>query len=216
MTALSSGLDSLLAGDRALVTLLIEAVLPGHTIRLLVGAGSLTWGAKTFTDTDTTFGTLAAIGEIEDGDGDLAPAWSFSMLPPSDTAAATLCSPTYQGSVVNLWLAGIDMATGLLVPDPYLLFSGMLDQPMLKVGHGGRQVDFECVSQFEMLLEDDEGARLSDAFHQSIWPGETGFSNITGIEETIYWGMASPPGSASITYGGVPYAVGQAIGYRFI
>jgi hypothetical protein len=101
------------------------------------------------------------------------------MIPPSSTAAATLCDPLYQGSSINVWLAGINPATGLLVPDPYLLFAGQVDQPTLNVDKGALSVDFECVSQFDLLLEDDEGSRLSDAFQQSIWPGETGFANQT-------------------------------------
>ncbi|MDF1506492.1 hypothetical protein PYV61_26290, partial [Roseisolibacter sp. H3M3-2] len=56
----------------------------------------------------------------------------------------------------------------------------------------------------------DEGAGLSDTFHTSIWPGETGLSGVTGVDQQIYWGVASP--TPSIFYGGGVRAIGEAIG----
>ena len=99
-----------------------------------------------------------------------------------------------------------------MVPDPYLLFLGAFDQPELRVDRGVLEIDIECSSAFDLLLEDDEGARLSDAFHQSIWPGELGMLNMTGIENDIYWGMATPGGSAGIQVGGVGRAIANGIG----
>lgn len=206
MSALTPSLDSALSEDRAMVTLLIEVQLPAPAaaLRLMAGSGFLVWGAKTFLGEDPTFGTLGSIDAIEDGTGDEAPAIGFTMFPPDNATAAQLASPTYQGSPVYVWLAGIYPATGTLVPDPYLLFAGELDQPTLTIDRGQRQIDFDCVSAFERLLEDDEGARLTDAFHQSIWPGETGFANVTGIEKTVYWGTATPAGAVQTGAPSVP------------
>lgn len=207
MSALNPYLQAALDADRATVTLLLEITLPNYALRLLVGSGFLPWGQKMFLGDDPNFGTIAAIDEVEDGEGDQAPSFGFSMFPPSTAAAAQLCSASYQNSPVSVWLAGVYPDTGLLVPDPYLIFSGFLDQQTLKVGKGTREVDFQCVSQFDLLLANDEGAYLSDAFHQSIWPGETAFANITGIEQSIYWGVATPnPGSVqtNISYGPYP------------
>lgn len=197
MSGLSPSLDTALAQDRAIVTLFIDIELPTHSIRLLVGGATLSWSGVDFSDEDSVFGTLAAIDPIEDGEGDQAPGIGITMFPPGESSAAALSSPTFQGSPVKVWLAGVSPTTGLLIPDPYLLFSGEVDQPILKIGANHRSVDLECVSQFDRLLEDDEGARLSDAFHNSIWPGETGFANVTGLERDIYWGLATPSAATS-------------------
>lgn len=211
MSALNPYLQAALNADRATVTLLVEVTLPTYNLRLLAGAGFVPWGTKMFLGEDPVFGTLAAVDEIEDGEGDQAPTFGFSMFPKSTATAAQLCAATFQNSPVSVWLAGVYPDTGLLMPDPYLLFAGYLDQPTLKVGKGTREVDFQCVSQFDLLLEDDDGAYLSDAFHQAIWPGETGFSNITGVEQTIYWGVATPnPGSVvtpTLSFGGAGESV---------
>jgi hypothetical protein len=193
MSALSPSLDAALAGDRAIVTLLLSVALPGRTMRLLAGGrGYVDWNGNRYSDMDAVFGTINSIDAIEDGDGDQAPALGFTMLPPNDVAAATLGAPGNQGSAVSVWLAGLHPVTGYLIPDPYLLFQGQIDQPIFRPGRQSREVAFECVSQFELLLEEDEGARLSDAFQKATWPGEDGFANVTGIENTIYWFTAMP------------------------
>lgn len=213
MSHLTPAMDAALAADRALVTLLIEVMLPGHPLRLLIGSGGVSWGAKAFIDEDPTFGTLADVAEIEDGVGDEAPAFSFSMFPSSNAAAADLANPSFQGSAVSVWLAALSPITGLLIPDPELIFFGQLDVATLTIDSGVREVQFECVSAFELLLEDDEGARLSDAFHQSVFPGEQGFANVTGNEHTVYWGMASPPtGGITMTS---PYYGRFGVGVNF-
>lgn len=201
MSALTGQMDAALAADSAVVTLLVETTLPDHDLRLLFGSGAVPWGPKTFAGIDSQFGVLAAVEAIEDGTGDEAPGFSFTMHPPSNASAAELASADYQGSPVAVWLAAINPSTGQLVPDPYLLFTGQLDQPRLTIGRGSRAVDFDCVSDFERLLEADEGARLSDAFHQSVWPGELGFANVTGVEQTVYWGVADPNPSYPVPTG---------------
>ena len=36
----------------------------------------------------------------------------------------------------------------------------------------------------------EEGRRLSDAFHQLVWPGEMGLAFVTDVETTVPWGQA--------------------------
>src|SRR3546814_8338481 len=56
-----------------------------------------------------------------------------------------LASPDMQGSVVSLWLAAVDRATGAVIPEPLLLFTGELD--LLSTGRSEeRRVGKECVS----------------------------------------------------------------------
>lgn len=195
MSALASGMDAALAADRATIFGAVEIVLPGKTIRLLDGAGAVSFGGSVFTGDDPIYGVLGAITDLTDGTGDEVPAISLTLLPPNDTAAATLAAATMQGAAVKLWLGVLDPATGLVVPDPYLAFLGEVDVPTIKSGSSGREVDYEIVSVMERLFEDDEGTRLADGFHQSIWPGETGLAAVTGIEQPVYWGVDPPPGA---------------------
>lgn len=191
---LATAFDAEMAKDRALVFGAVRIDLPGYTLRLLDGSGVATFGGGTYTGIDATFGTLAAIGELSDGAGDQIPATNITILPPNDTAAATLAAPGMQGSIVTIHIGAIDPVTGAVIADPYLLFIGELDVPVITSGGAGRSVDYECVSVMERLFSDDEGQRLVDGFHQSIWPGETGYFDVTGVEQTIYWGQQPPAG----------------------
>lgn len=208
MSALTPQMDIALAADRPMIFGAMEINLPGGVnLRLIDGGGEVPWGGNTFLGRDPVFGVLAAIDQPEDGVGDQAPSMNITLHPPATSAAATLSHPTMQGSRVRLWLGAIDRAAGGVVPDPYLVFDGELDQPILSVGLGTRVLEYECVSGFERLFQVDEGMRLSDSFHQSVWPGETGLDGITGIIKTIIWGPGDRPG-AIVSGGGAGHPGG--------
>ena len=200
MSALSAGLEAALNTDLPIVFGAVRIALPGYTLRLLDGSGVVTFGGETFTGEDATFGVLSTISGLTDGVGDEAPAFDITIIPPNDTAAATLAAATMQGAGVRLFRGAIDRATGLPLGDPYLVFSGEINVPVISSGPQGRSVEYQVVSVMERLFQEDEGAKLSDAFHQSIWPGETSFFDVTGIEQTIYWGQA--PVVSAVTIGG--------------
>ena len=210
MSAFTPAVEAALAADTPLVAGVLKIVLPDATIRLVDGSIALTVSGETYTGEDPVFGSLAAVDDISDGIGDQAPAISFTLHPASDAAAADLSSPAMQGSLVRLQLVAIDRATGAVIPDPLDLFVGELDQPILSVDKGVRELEYECVSGMERLFEIREGIRLADSWHQSIWPGETGLENVTELTKTVYWGVHSPnPTIASFPGGLSGWGLGQ-------
>ncbi len=178
---------------------LIEIDMPGYTLRHIVGGGELMWGDRRFLSYDPRFGTLTDAGPIQDGIADEAPEWSLSFAPPSSVAVSVLTAADVQGSPLRAWLAAVNRATGQVVPDPIQLFEGELDAANLTVGKGSRTIEWRAVSALERFHDTERGARLSDAWHQTVWPGETGCANMSGIEKTSYWGVEKVPGG--VTYG---------------
>jgi len=205
MTGLTPAMDTALVAPSPLVFGAVEIALPGYDLRLLDGAGSVTFDGRTFRGRDPIYGVLAAIEDIGDGVGDEAPAVGLTLLPASDAAAADLAAPTMQGSPVAIYVGALDRTTGAVIPEPYLLFLGELDVPTLRSGPNRRSLDYEVVSVAERFFDDDEGARLADGFHRSVWPGEHGFAFVTGVTETVYWGMDAPP-SPIVAGGGMSVA----------
>ncbi|MFC3711257.1 hypothetical protein ACFOMD_01660 [Sphingoaurantiacus capsulatus] len=213
--SLSPQLEAALSGPSPTWFGALKIELPGHILRLLDGAGFVDFDGGTFVGRDPVYGVLAAIEEIGDGVGDEAPAIGITLHPASDASAAALAAPGMQGSRVSLFVGAVDRATGLVVPDPELVFVGELDVPTLRSTRNGRSLDFDVVSTFERFFDDDEGARLSDGFHQSVWPGELGLAHVTGVEKTVYWGMDAPPDAkAKASAAGIP-AWRQTAGMRF-
>jgi len=198
MSQMSPAMEAALGGDRATIFGAIRMDLPGRTVRLLVGSGfvrfSVDGTVETFTGSDDVVGVFSAIDTLTDGMGDEAPALSLTFIPAKDAAAAQLASVAMQGSPVRLWLGAIDPMSGLVIGDPLLLFNGLLDVASLKVSSTGRTVDYEITSIFEDFFLSDDGARLSDTFHQYLWPDELGCAFVTYVAQQIYWGTSSPDG----------------------
>lgn len=190
-------LDAALADFAPTIFGAVEILLPGYALRLIQGSGRLSFGGNTFIGRDPTYGVIDSVDVIADGTGDEAPEVTLTLLPASDAAAATLASANMQGSQVSIWLGAINPATGIVIPDPLLVFLGALDVPTLKASEHRRELEYRIVSVFEHFFTDDEGARLSDTFHRSIWPGEFGLSFVTGVEEMVVWGADTPPSSYS-------------------
>jgi len=199
VTALRSG--------RFPIAPLIRADLPGYTLLHLVGAGVAPWGGDVYTGKDARFGALLSAGNIKDGVGDEAPEWDLTFAPPSETAAALISNPAMQGSQIRAWLAVVNPATGIVLSDPLPTFVGTLDVPRLRVGKKTRTVEWRCLSALDTFHDTNEGARLSDAWHKSVWTGETGLANMSGIDRTSYWGVEDPP--SNVVYAGAAGSFGR-------
>lgn len=197
---LTPAMSAAMRAGKSPIVPFVEVTLPTYTMRHLVGSGEVDWGVKRFVGRDPKFGVLVSAGNLHDGVSDEAPEWVITFAPPDEATAAELTAATAQGGEVNGWIAVVDRTTGLVIPDPVHLFAGELDVPRLRVGKGSRVVEWRCTSALEAFHDQEIGARLSDSHHLTVWPGETGLANMTGIERTSYWGVEKPP--SNVTYAG--------------
>ncbi|MCH4894012.1 hypothetical protein GO308_12890 [Sphingomonas sp. SFZ2018-12] len=181
---------------RILLVGLIQIDLPDHTIRIADGSISVPFNGGTFTGRDPVYGTIAEMEEIAEAIGDTMPAFDFSMYPPDLAAAVALAGPLSAGARVQVWLGELDHDTGAVIGTPELLFIGEIDVPALDFDQGEAVVRISVTSVWERLAEEDEGAALSDTFHQSIWPGELGFVHMTGTPINEIWGPGDRPPAA--------------------
>lgn len=165
---------------------LVTATLPGAVIRWTLEGGFVGWGDQVWTARDTRFGALAGISEITDGIDDDASPVTLSIIPPTLSSIAELAAADAQGAAVTIHLAGVNRETGLLVAEPYLLFGGALDQPRLLDGRE-RRLEYDILPADAFGLQPNEEQRQSDAFHQSIWPGERGYEHQTEGRKIVFW-----------------------------
>ena len=166
----------------------VEVALPSGFLRLIDGAGEVSFAGRTFAGLDPDLGVLGGLEPISDGFGDVSPGLKVTINPPTTTAAAILGSESMQGNSVLIWLGVLNPTTGAVVPDPVLVFVGEVDQGILSVGTGTRKLDLECVSIWERLFDDAQGVRLSNAYHQAAWPGELGMEFVTDNQRQLPWG----------------------------
>ena len=170
----------------------IEIELALSVVRLVDGAGEVTFDGKTFTGRDPFYGTLESVAELSDGVDTLTPTTNVTLLPPSNAAAADLANPSNQSAQVSAWVGVLDARTGQVIGEPDLKFIGVVDVPTLVVGQNSRKLKLDLSSFWELLAADQEGVRLNDAWHQLIHPGETGLKGVTGVSRPDYWGMDAP------------------------
>jgi hypothetical protein len=185
-----------LQADAVLYCTMVQIDLPDYTLRLVDGGSDVVVvtdaGSATFLAADPTFGTLGGINSLADGMEAEAPRPTVTILPPSNTAAADLANPAFQGAFMAIWRAALNLATGAVIPVPLVQFVGAIDVPTLRVGRGSRVLEIQAASEFDAFLEDVEVERLSDAFHQSIFPGELGLTYVTGVLVQPWWGVDAP------------------------
>jgi hypothetical protein len=60
------------------------------------------------------------------------------------------------------------------------------------------------VSRLERLFSINEGNSLSPRFHKTVWPGELGEDNATGVGVAVAWGVEGAPRGSTYSGGGVP------------
>ncbi len=192
MTQLSAPMAAALERLAPLLFVAVEVQTGGAPLRLLDGSSEVTFAGRTFRGEDPDYGALALLEPIIDGVGDEAPSVRLTVNPPDAAAAARLAGASMQGRPMLLWIGVINPMTGAVDGDPFLAFAGEVDHPILRVGEGTRSVTLECVSIWERFFEDFEGVRLSNAFHQSVWPGELGLEFVTDVKRSLPWGSDAP------------------------
>lgn len=188
---------------------LCQINLPDRDVRLCDGGFIEDWDApgEYYRDVDALLGTIGSIQALGEGVGPEVPALEMTLLPPGSTAPGDMIQPGWQTSRSRFWIGEYDPETGALIGDPDLVFDGQLDQAILAVG-ASRELAVTVVSLAERLFERNAGNSLTSMWHQSVWPGELGHDNATGLNMQVAWGAANPAGNGSTVTTNSPYSSG--------
>lgn len=189
MGQLDPTLAAALAQDRVLLFGGVEIGFPGGTMYLLDGSAEVMIGSNKFVGRDPVWGVLDTIKGLADTTEDQAPVLTIGIIPASTLSLAAMLDPSSQGSPVIVSVGVVNPATGLAVGQPYVIFVGELDVPTVRWAANDRRLEFRVTGIGERLFNLEEGRRLSDAFHQMVWPGELGLAFVTGIEDWVAWGQ---------------------------
>lgn len=170
------------------LTWLLRLDLPDGSVFLNNG-GVTVWGGNTYLPAAAVLGGFSAISSVSDGIGDELPELEIVFAPPSNAALTPLQAGAYQRSAVRLWLAEFNPDTGAVVGTPDLRFAGSMDRVRQNFAFRQLSITVSCVPELETLFFADDGNGLSSAFHKSIYAGETGHDQATGLVIPIAWGV---------------------------
>lgn len=192
------------------LTWLLRLDLVGGSVFLSDG-GITTYDGNTYRATDATIGGFAQISEITEGAGMEMPELEIAFAAPSNAALTPLQTGAKQRVGVRLWLAEYNTATGAVVGTPESRFVGKMDRVRQDFALQQLNIIVSCVPESEVMFFTDEGNGLSPEFHKSVYPGETGHDQATGLVIPVSWGVASNRGSGTAGGG----AGGGSFGERF-
>lgn len=171
---------------------------------LLCDGGFVRWGGDTYLSHHPVWGAISSMQPLTEGIGNEVPALEMVMTPAS-TDITDFSAPGLQTSRVRFWVGTFDPASGALIGIPGLMFDGQIDQCNFTVGRDTREVAISVVSNAERLFERNIGNSLNPTFHKSVWPGETGHDNATGLSVPVAWGTDRPRASGQVYNSGDPY-----------
>lgn len=183
------------------LTPLLKIELPDNDV-LLCSGGFFPWAGDVYRSFDPLYGVIVSAEGLEEGVGDEVPALELEFAPPATAPVGDLSRPGYQQARVRLWVGDYDPDTGQIVGDPQQEFDGLIDQTSLRLGRGERTLAVTVVPSGERLFQRNIGNSLSPSFHKSLFPGELGNDNATGLKTPTAWGVASPPTARGGSGGG--------------
>lgn len=183
--------------DRILLAGLIEIQLPTRTLRFCDG-GFVFFRGEKFQSVDPEFGGISGFDGIEETIGDEAPGAKLTFVPAKNAAAVALSQPAYQLAPIRIWMVEVDPQTGVAIDaTAELLADALLDTTEIIRDRGVRELQMELIAAAERLMTVNEGNTLSARFHKSVWPGELGMDNATGVGSPVAWRVKSPPRGSS-------------------
>lgn len=183
---------------------LIRIDLTARTIFLCDGAGFVNWGGDEYLGEDPDFGSIAEIGDFYETEGTESPRQEVSLFVPNTSALATLASPLAQGTPVSIYAAVIDPSNGQIIGEPDARFIGEIDDATARFDRNQRLLTLELSTVWEMLFDNNEGARWNDTFWRYLYGSNAGaFSHVTNANQKLFWGYNGPNnGSGGSNYGG--------------
>jgi hypothetical protein len=203
---MTPGMIAALAQQRASATGFFEIDLPSGTRRLLLGSGEVAYGGNTFKGYDSTIGSIGSGDPLREDASGQAPNTTLTITVAGTADKSEIAGAAIQLSPIKISLAALalDGSSHLIaIPDPELLFNGFIDQAVSDIDKQKDDVTYTIISAFDYFFEDSEGQRLSDAFHESVWSGEKGLANVTGVTKKVYWGTLGPNSASGIGSVGV-------------
>lgn len=170
------------------LTWLLRLDLPSGSVFLNNG-GATVYDGNTYRAEHATIGSLAQISELTEGFGSQLVEQEIVFVPPSNAALTPLQDGAYARSAMRLWLAEFNPTTGAVVGTPDLRFAGRMDQVRQQFGLRQLSIILSGVPETEVLLFSDDGNGLSSEFHKSLYLGETGHDQASGLVRTVNWGV---------------------------
>lgn len=159
-------------------------------------------GEALFETEHPDYGFVTGVGLIKDGMVQSALAPDLDLSPATGNGLIALDAA--HGSLWRLWHGLVDPEGGGVIGEPVQWDMALLNRPRLTQDARRQALRFTSFREDQLILAEEDSPRLTDAFHQRVWPGELGLSQVINVNREVYV-RASPPvkGGAGGGGGGV-------------
>lgn len=189
--SLSSGMQAVSTADVVRPIFLVRMVFDsGETpneLNLWSGVGDLAYDSETYTGV----GDLLAISPISETADMTASGMNVTLTGVKSSLVVIAKDHEYQGRPLTVLLGAFD-ASGDLVADPTVIFSGFMDT--MTISESGETSTINIAVENKLIAFERARVRRYTAEDQKIdHPTDKGFEFVTAIvEKEIIWGRASP------------------------
>lgn len=129
-------------------------------------------------------GQLASLGTVEETNEVRAAGMTFTLsgVPLSTETGRSLVTYAERhassGGTVRCWLALFSLTDGSIIREPRLIFSGLLDAPLITIDGPTFTISIPAESE-DARLNGKPGLRYNDETQRALFPGDRGFEFVT-------------------------------------
>lgn len=194
--SLTAGALAQIAATELQPILLFQAEFASGTIYVWNGIGDISWNSQTWTG----LGTFLSFSDIEETTEVKAAGAGISISGIPSALVSTALSDVRQNKLGKLYLGFL--ASGSIVSDPYLVFSGRLDVVHLDEGAEGSTVSLQYESRL-IDLSRPRVFRYTPEDQKREFAGDLGMDFVPSLQDAkVTWGRVSnavPSGGGSVT-----------------
>lgn len=176
---LTAGVLAALAAGTLRPAVLTEVFVEGGVVRNWSGVGDIVNPGDG--QTYQGVGRQGEINEIEESIDLVASGMVLKLAAAESVMIATAMSSFRQGKRINIYIAFLD-ATGAIIPDPLVAWSGFADVPKLALGAGRAELAISAESRL-LELEREIGRKYTDEDQRRHHPTDRGFAFLPLLQD---------------------------------
>jgi hypothetical protein len=174
---LSAAVETASRADTVFPAFLAAVETSSGFLRMWTGYGDLAWGGNTYTGA----GDLLGVSPIQETDDLAATGLRFSLSGVPASLISVAINNARQGLSAKLWLACLD-ASGAVIGDPILMFSGLTDVP--EIEEGGETCTLTMTAESRLIDLDRARVRRYTAEDQkAVHPTDKGFDYVPSLQD---------------------------------
>lgn len=163
--------------------LLMKAEFDEGTLTFWTGYGTLEFNGEDYIGS----GNLINVSEVSETENLQANGVVITLSGVPDTLTAIAQTANYSDRPITIWFGALD-EDNLLVPDPFILFSGLMDVMTMKIGGNELTISVKAESRLISLKRARE-RRYTPEDQKLDYPDDRFFDKVAALQDTeVVWG----------------------------